>query len=169
MLQALAFPFVKHMKHNSLSWVNSFTRIWSPLDRQVHVWANSCVIAVSGWDLQGYLGIQLAPLPERWGLLQLKCRAQEEFQPCLKYQPQAAAGSVVTEKVTLVPISVSVSPLHYPKAKVQTGIWAKRNLLQHRVNTTSLSNLCHQTLRGCLRHKLYFTLLRIPLESQCAY
>lgn len=58
------------------------------------------------------------------GSSQPKCRVQEELQPCLKYQSQAAAGSVVTEKVTLVPVSVSVSisPLHYHKAKVQTGI-----------------------------------------------
>lgn len=165
---SLHTPFVKHKyKIHCPGWI--YWPVWSPLNRKVHVWANSFVTAVSGWDLQWSLGIQPAPLPERWGFLQPKCRTQEELQPCLGYQSQVAAGSVVTEKVTLVLVSVSGSPLHYPKAKVQTGIWVKRNLLQHGVSTTSLSNLCHQTLRGCLWHKLYFTLLRIPVESHYAY
>lgn len=56
------------------------------------------------------------------GFSAAKMQNQEELQSCLKYQSQVAAGSVVTEKVTLVPVSVSVSPLYYPKAEVQTGI-----------------------------------------------
>lgn len=78
---SLHTPFVKHKyKIHCPGWI--YWPVWSPLDRQVHVWANSFVTAVSGWDLQWSLGIQPAPLPERWGFLQPKCRTQEELQPC---------------------------------------------------------------------------------------
>lgn len=87
---------------------------------QVRGCANSCVIAVSGGDLQRYLEIQIAPLPEKWSLLQ-----QSPGGASAVPEIPVTGGCWVSghlRRSVPVSVSVSISPLHYPKAKVQTGI-----------------------------------------------
>lgn len=108
----------------------------------INVCANSCMVAASGWDLQRYLGIQSAPLPEWWGLCSRNAEPGRSFSPAWstshrRWFGSRQPGQWPPEKIgTCSSLSVSVSPLCYPTAKVQPGIWVKRTALQHPVNTT---------------------------------
>lgn len=141
---------------------------------QVKVRANSCMVAASGRDLQQYLGIQPAPLTAKWGLCSRNAEPGKSFSPAWntshrrRFRSQLL-GQWSPEKVsTCSSLSVSLSPLRYLAAKVQTGIWVKRTVLQHSVNTThnspTFATRCCVVACGTNS-----TLLKIPLESHYTY
>lgn len=145
--------------YNSLSWVNSLTCMRAPghAGRCVCKQLHGCSLGTRASEVPGN---PICTVARDVGSLPPKHRAWEGLQPCLKYQSQVvfqreAAGLVVNWGGQY--LQQSLCPHIFPMSP--HGQSANRHLSKENCVATSceysmcISNLCHQTLRGCWCHK----------------